>query len=83
MIDESCALWQELTELCDCYNALIADKDAIDFRLGSGEPYPESRSGINPEHAYEVESESLGDDIRETVTKMIEVGQRIKRLEGF
>jgi hypothetical protein len=83
MNDESRALRQELATLCSSYNELIADKDTIDFRLGSKEPYAEAKPGIEPERAYEVESKSLGEDIREIVIKMIEVGQRIRSLEGF
>jgi hypothetical protein len=83
MNDESRALRQELTKVCDAYKELLADKDTVDFRLGSPEPYADAEPGIDPEQVYEVESESLNDNIRETVVKMIEVGQRIKRLEGF
>ncbi|MGZ3498354.1 MAG: hypothetical protein ACXWNJ_17615 [Vulcanimicrobiaceae bacterium] len=83
MNDESRALRLELAKLCDFYNELVADKDTIDFRLGSPEPYAEAKPGIDAEAAYEVESGSLSDDIRETVIKMIEVGQRIRSLERF
>ncbi len=81
MSDSSRALREELTKLYDSYNGLVADKDAIDFRLGWREPYTESRLAIDPEHVYEVESESLRDDIRETVLKIMEVGDQIKGLE--
>lgn len=81
MNDESRALRKELTKLYDSYNGLVADKDAIDFRLGSREPHAEARPGIDPEHVYEVESESLRDDIRDTVIKIMAVGDRIKGLE--
>lgn len=83
MNDESRALRQELGELCDSYNGLLADKDAVDFRLGSQEPYAEAKPGIDPEHVYEVESRSLGDGIRALVVKVIRVARRIKSLEGF
>lgn len=79
--DESRALRRELTELYDSYNGLVADKDAIDFRLGSREPYAEVRPGIDSEDVYEVESELLRDDIRDTVIKIMDVRDRIKRLE--
>ena len=83
MNDESRALQQQLTKLYDSYNELVADKDAIDFRLGSREPYAEARPWIDPEHVYEVESKLLGSDIRETVIKMMKIGQRIRGLEHF
>ena len=83
MNDESRALRQELGELCDSYNLLLADKDAIDFRLGSQEPYAEAKPGVDPEDVYEVESKSLSDDIRAVIIKAIGVGQRIRSLEGF
>jgi hypothetical protein len=82
MNDESGVLREELTKLYDSYNGLVADKDAIDVRLGSREPYAEARPGIDLGHVYEVESKSLVDDIRETVIKMMEVGDRLKGLEG-
>ena len=83
MNDESRALRLELAKVCDSYNELIADKDTVDFRLGSREPYAEARPGIDPEHVYELESKSLSDDLRETLIKMIEFGKRIKKLERF
>ena len=83
MNDHSRALRNELAELCDSYNDLLADKDTIDFRLGSQEPYAEARPGINPEHVYELESQSLGSDIRSVVVRVIGVAQRIRSLEGF
>ena len=83
MNDESRALRQELGELCDSYNLLLADKDTIDFRLGSQKPYLEAKPGVDPEHVYEVESQSLGNDIRAIVVKVIGIAQRIRSLEGF
>lgn len=83
MTDESRALRQSLAELCDAYNELVADKDTLDFRLGSREPYAEAEPGTDPERIYESESKSLSDELRGTVIKMIETGQRIRSIEGF
>ncbi|HEV3155447.1 MAG TPA: hypothetical protein VGZ02_16670 [Candidatus Baltobacteraceae bacterium] len=83
MNDESRALRQDLVELFNSYNGLVADKDAVDFRLGSREPYAESKPGMDPERIYEIESESLGADLRAVLIKMIGIAQRIRTLEGF
>ena len=79
--DELRALRREITKLYDSYNGLVADKDTIDFRLGSREPYAEVRPGIDSEHVYEVESELLRDDIRDTVIRIMDVRDRIKSLK--
>ncbi len=79
--DELRALRREITKLYDSYNGLVADKDAIDFRLGSREPYAEAGPGVDPKRVYEAESESLRDDIRDTVIKIMHVTDRIKGLE--
>lgn len=83
MNDESRALRLSLASLCGAYNELIADKDTVDFRLGSQEPYGKAELGVDPELAYEGESKSLSDQIRDIIIKMIEVGQRIRGIEGF
>lgn len=83
MNDESRALRHSLAELCDAYNELVADKDTVDFRLGSRELYDEAEPGTDPEHVYEAESKSLSDEIRGIVIKMIETGERIRSIEGF
>lgn len=83
MNDESRALRHSLAELCGAYNELIADKDTIDFRLGSREPYGKAKPGVDPEHVYEAESKSISNEIRDTVVKMVEAGQRIRSIEGF
>lgn len=83
MNDESRALRQSLGELCGAYNELLADKDTVDFRLGSREPYGKAEPGIDPEHIYEAESKSLSDEIRNIVIKMTEAGQQIRAIEGF
>ncbi len=81
MNDESRALRKELTRLYDSYNGLVADKDAIDYHLAPREPYADGTPRIDPERVCEVESESLRDNIRGTVIKIMEVGDRIKGLE--
>lgn len=83
MDDESRALRQSLADLCGAYNELTADKDTIDFRLGSREPYGKAEPGIDPEHIYETESKSLSDEIRNIIIEMIDAGQRIRGIEGF
>lgn len=83
MNDESRALRQSLAQLCATYNDLIADKDTIDYRLGSPEPYGKTQPGTNAERVYETESKSLSDDIRKIIVEIIEAGQRIRSIEGF
>jgi hypothetical protein len=83
MNDESRGLRRSLAELCGTYNELVANKDTIDFRLGSHEPYGQAESGTDPERVYENESKSLSDELRRVVVKLIEAGQRIRSIEGF
>ena len=83
MNDESRALRLSLGELCSAYNELLADKDTLDFRLGSPEPYGESEPGTDPQRVYEAESKSLSNELRDIVIKIIETGQRIRGIEGF
>lgn len=83
MNDESRALRQSLGELCSAYNELLSDKDTVDFRLGSPEPYSETESGTDPERVYEAESKSLSNGLRDIVVKIIETGDRIRTIEGF
>lgn len=83
MNDESRALRQCLAELCAAYNELLADKDTIDFRLGSPEPYGKAEPGIEPERIYEAESKSLSNELRNVVIRMLESGERIRSIEGF
>lgn len=83
MNDESRALRQKLAKLCDSYNHLISDKDTVDFRLGSHEPYAKTVSGIDPERIYEAESTALSEDVRQLIIAMLETGNRIREIEGF
>lgn len=83
MNDESRALRQELAKLCDSYNHGITDKDTVDFRLGSNEPYAKAIKGIDPESVYETESKILSEDVRKIIIAMLHVGTRIREIEGF
>ena len=83
MNDESRALRQSLGELCSAYNELLADKDTVDFRLGSPEPYGPAETGTDPERAYEAESKSLSHDLRSVVVEIVETAQRIRAIEHF
>ena len=83
MNDESRALRHQLRDLCDAYSVLLADKDAVDFRLGSHEAYAETAETVNAESVYEKESFSISDELRGTIVKMMEVAQRIRTIEQF
>jgi hypothetical protein len=83
MNDESRGLRHRLAELCDVYNVLVADKDAIDFRLGSHEEYAAATEPMDAEAVYEGESHSVSGELRDTIIKMIEVAQRIRKIERF
>lgn len=83
MNDTTRELRYALGTLCERYNALIADKDTLDFRLGSQEPYDETVQGVNAEHAYEDESHRVSGDLRALIAEMVDIGQRIRTIEGF
>jgi len=83
MNDESRALRHQLRELCDAYNVLLADKDTVDFRLGSHEPYAQTAEPVDAEAVYERESYVISDELRGTIIKMTEVAQRIRAIERF
>ncbi len=83
MNDESRRLRHQLAELCDVYNVLVADKDTIDFRLGSREEYAVATEPMDAEAVYEDESHSVSAELRDTIIKMIEVAQRIRKIERF
>lgn len=83
MNDESRALRQSLADLCLAYIELLADKDTIDFRLGSPKAFGKAEQGIDPERIYEAESKSLSNELRRVVMRMLESGQRIRSIEGF
>lgn len=83
MNDTSRTLRYELGTICERYNVMIADKDAIDVRLGSPEPYGETSAEVSAERVYEVESHTIGGDLRALIAQMHELAQRIREIEGF
>lgn len=83
MNDTSRTLRYELGTLCQRYNAVVADKDVLDVRLGKREPYAESAETVNPERVYEEESFALSSDVRNLIVAMMDLGRRIREIEGF
>jgi hypothetical protein len=83
MNDTSRQLRYALGALCERYNSMIADKDTLDFRLGSPQPYGHTARSLDAEGAYEAESASVSSDLRGVIVEMIDVGQRIRAIEGF
>jgi hypothetical protein len=83
MNDTSRSLRYELGTLCQRYNAVVADKDVLDVRLGKPEPYAESEETVNPERVYEEESFALSTDVRKLIVAMTDLGMRIREIEGF
>lgn len=83
MDDESRALRHQLRELCDVYNVLVADKDTLDFRLGSDAPYAKTNEPVDAESVYEGESHAVSSELRDTIIKMSDVAQRIRTIERF
>ncbi len=83
MNDASRQLRYTLGSLCERYNNLIADKDALDFRLGSNEAYEETVNALDAEAAYLGESRTAGDELRVLIVEMAGVAQRIRDIEGF
>ncbi len=83
MNDTSRKLRYQLGMLCERYNAMIADKDTLDFRLGSHEPYDVTTESVTAERVYEVESHGISDEIRQLIVEMVDVGQRIREIERF
>jgi len=83
MNDESRRLRYRLGALCERYNAMVSDKDALDFRLGSHTPYDATTAGVDAERAYEEESGFVSGDLRHLILDIIEVGQRIRTIEQF
>jgi hypothetical protein len=62
---------------------MVADKDALDFRLGSPAPFGETVSGVDAQAAYEGASRDVSSDLRALIVEMVDVGQRIRAIEGF
>ena len=83
MNDTSRRLRYALGVLCDRYNTMIADKDALDFRLGSPEPYGHTAGDVDAEAAYVNESQDVSSDLRAVIVEMIDLGERIREIEGF
>jgi hypothetical protein len=83
MNDTSRTLRYKLGALCERYNAMIADKDTLDFRLGRPEPYEQTVNEVNPEKAYLDESRNVSNDLRAVIVEMVDLGQRIRAIEGF
>ncbi len=82
--DESRKMRHTLASLCERYLTMLADKDALDYRLGSGDSYEDGgmpQGGA--ERAYEDESKSASADVRRLIVEMIDVGGRIRALEAF
>ena len=83
MNDTSRQLRYALGTLCDRYNKMIADKDTLDFRLGSREPYGNTSNEVDAESAYLSESRDVSDDLRAIIIEMSDVARRIREIEGF
>ncbi len=72
--DQSRALRLELGSLCEQYNALLADKDALDFRLGTDNSYDDgTMSPGGAKRAYEHESKSTSAELRTLIVKLVEI----------
>jgi hypothetical protein len=83
MNDTSRQLRHTLGALCERYNTMIADKDTLDFRLGSPQPYGDTLNEVDAESAYLSESRGVSDDLRTIIVEMMDVGRRIRDIEGF
>ena len=83
MNDTSRRLRYELGVLCERYNSMIADKDALDFRLGSPEPFGETVGNLDAEKAYLKESGAVSSDLRAVIVEIGEIAQRIRAIESF
>jgi len=56
MNDESRALRHQLRDLCDVYNVLVADKDTLDYRLGSHEAYAVTTEPVERPADFDLET---------------------------
>lgn len=83
MNDESRELRYRLGTLCERYNAMVSDKDTLDYRLGSHEPYQATAHEVSAEAAYENASHEVTDSLRVLIVELIDVSERIRRIEGF
>ena len=62
---------------------MLADKDTLDFRLGSPKPYDATLNEVDAESAYLGESRDVSDDLRTIIVEMVDVAGRIRDIEGF
>lgn len=83
MNDTSRQLRYALGTLCDRYSTMVADKDTLDFRLGSPEPYGNTLNQVDAESAYLSDSRDVSDGLRAIIVEMMDVGARIREIEGF
>lgn len=83
MNDESRELRYRLGALCERYNAMIADKDTLDYRLGSNEPYDTTVHDVNAEAVYEGASHTVSGELRMVIVEILDIGKRIREIERF
>ena len=83
MNDTSRTLRYALGDLCERYNKMVADKDVLDFRLGSDEPYGQTIRDVDAQEAYLTESRDTSGELRTVIVEMTEIGRRIREIEGF
>lgn len=83
MNDESRELRYRLGSLCERYNAMIADKDTLDYRLGADEPYDATLHSVNPEVVYEGASHEVSGELRTLIVEILDIGRRIREIERF
>lgn len=62
---------------------MIADKDALDFRLGSPEPFGETTGAVDAENVYAEASGTVSRNLRALIVEMVEIAGRIRAIEGF
>jgi hypothetical protein len=83
MNDTSRELRYALGALCGRYNMMVADKDVLDVRLGTAQPFGETVNGVDAERAYLSESRDVSNDLRSTIVEIAEIASRIRDIEGF
>lgn len=83
MNDASRELRYRLGTLCERYNAMVADKDALDYRLGSPEPFGDTVHGTDAHSAYAGESRTVSSDLRVLIVEMLDICGQIRAIEGF
>lgn len=83
MNDTSRRLRYTLGVLCDRYNTMLADKDTVDFRLGTPEPYESTVHGIDAEKAYVEASQEVSSELRTIIVDIAQTAQDIRDIERF